>query len=207
MAEIVTESYGTTGADWLYRGYCGQGNVVELLDSLSGRTAVICGGAQGVFQEVAPYEKADVVIFAANDVGMYLPRLDHWVSLHTPRLDHWVAVRRDQSGAPMGNMDFRVHDAGLHGVRDWYQWKNLRPVMALSGMFAAQVAWLMGCAKIILCGCPNDATPRFFETQARSRDAYVNVQRQIKDEMAFKPDFKAAIRSCSGWSREFFGAP
>jgi plasmid replication initiation protein len=64
----------------------------------------------------------------------------------------------------------------------------------------------MGCERIILCGCPNDRTPRFFETECEN-NAYVETQVQITREMSYKPEFKEALRSCSGWSREFFGGP
>ena len=100
-----------------------------------------------MFEEYDEVRQPGFLIFAVNDVGCYLAHVDHWVSLHTPRLDHWVEVRRDPTSRPMGNLDFHVHDAGLYGARTWYQWTGLTPLMALSGMFAAQVAYLMGCCR------------------------------------------------------------
>ncbi len=190
---------------WYHRGYTGLGNVEPLLDSCLGRTAIIAGSARGVFEEVDKIYERSSLVFAANDVGMYLPHVDHFVSLHTSKLDLWVAIRRDPASKAPGNLNFQVHDAGLFGERDWHQWRALTPLMALSGMFAAQIAYLMGCSPIILCGCPNDDTPRFFELEGRRDNAYRNVQYSIKQEMAYKPDFKAVIRSMSGWSKEFFG--
>ena len=192
------------GPSWESRGYCGQGNVDVLIDTLLGRTALVCGSGRGVFEDFDRVYDGSQVVFAANDVGMYLPHIDHFVSLHTTKLDHWVAIRRDDSSKGIGNKDFHVHDGGLYGPRDWYQWEALTPTMALSGLFAAQIAYLMGCERIVLVGCPNDSTPRFFEREGRN-GAYVNVQRQVTQEMAYKPDFKAAVRSVSGWSKEFFG--
>lgn len=205
---VHVENAALRGAHWFHKGYSGSGNVGPLLDDLQGRTAIVCGNAWGVFQEFDfIFRRADAsIVFAANDVGMYLPHVDHWVSLHASKLDHWVEIRRNPSTRGVGNKNFHVHDAGLHGPRDWYQWKGLTPLMALSGMFAAQIAYLMGCDPIILCGCPNDKTPRFWEMTCDNQ-AYVNTQYQIKQEMAYKPEFKKAIRSMSGWSKEFFGAP
>jgi hypothetical protein len=191
---------------WWNKGYTGAGNVEVLLDSLTG-PAIVAGNARGVFEDVekACAELGDLaVVYAANDVGVYLPRVDHLVSLHGPKLAHWVALRRDDTSRPNGNNDFKVHDAGFHGKADWYQWKDLTPVMSLSGYFAAQIAYLMGCSPIVLCGCPGDATPRFWERTC-TNPGYVQSQQSIREEMGYKPEFKKAVRSMSGWSREFFG--
>ena len=193
---------------WEHKGYTGGGNVAGLLDSLSGRPAIIAGNARGVFEEV---ERARqhlgemVVTYGVNDVAVYLSRLDHMVSLHTTKLVLWAELRRDGYSRPTGNVNFQLHDAGLMGPHLWNQWKDLTPTMSLSGMFAAQIAYLMGCSPIVLCGCPTDGTPRFWELQSDNHD-YTRSQKTIMDEMSFKPDFKAAVRSMSGWSREYFGS-
>jgi hypothetical protein len=207
-SEVNAISAGSLGAGWESKGYFGGGNVEEILDSLSGQAAIIAGSAKGVFDEVeaATAILQRVNIFAVNDVGVILPHVDHFVSLHTPKLVHWVELRRDETSAGYGNRDFRVHDGGLYDKREWYQWKALTPTMSLSGMFAAQIAYLMGCHLIVLCGVPCDSTPRYWETGTSTKNTgYQNSQRQIREEMAYKPNFKSRVRSMSGWSREFFG--
>lgn len=196
------DRYGST---WERKGYCGSGNVAPLLDSLVGRTAIVCGNAKGVFEEVESIYCRDALYFAVNDVGMYLKRIDHWVTLHATKMPHWVAIRNDVFCKYPGNREFKTHTHGSENTD--YDWFGLTPIMALSGMFAAQIAYLMGCESIILCGCPNDDTPRFFESKAMNGQAYISVQDQIKKECGFKPEFKKAIRSMSGWSKEFFGCP
>jgi hypothetical protein len=145
------------------------------------------------------------IIYAANDVGVYLPHVDHMVSLHTPKLDHWVGLRRDATSKGYGNKDFRVHDGGLYDEREWHQWTGLTPIMALSGLFSAQIAWLMGCSPIVLCGCPTDDTPCFWQYDGIANVAYVRVQGQFKAEVDRNPEFKKALRSMSGWSKEYVG--
>jgi len=192
---------------WEAKGYHGAGNVGELIDSLASRPAIIAGNGKGVFDEVEEaYTSVGnmAVVFSANDVGVYLPVVHHMVSLHGPKLMHWVELRRDSTSRPNGNNDFRVHDAGLHGKADWYQWEHLTPIMSLSGYFAMQIAYLMGCFPIVLCGCPGDSTPRFWETKGVN-PGYVRSQQQIKEEMGYKPDFKKVVRSMSGWTRSYFG--
>jgi hypothetical protein len=204
------EAYGST---WQAGGYAGQGNVRELLGSLTGRSAIVAGGAAGVFEEVAVVEAAipDAVIFAANDVGIYLPRLDHWVSLHADHLGVWKAVRwlhaKDKE-------ETKYHGEAARPFVD-YVWEGLTPLFCLSGYFAMQVAFLMGCAPIVLCGCPGQPARRFFEAAPRADFGYGSgangsdkgVREQIEKEMERVPEFKAVVRSCSGWTAEFFGRP
>ena len=193
----------TFGNTWEHRGYVGSGNVHALLGSCLGRRALVCGGAQGVFEDVEKIIQKDDLVFASNDVGMYLPRLDHWATLHYMKMPHWRAIRDDAFSRQIGNTDYKTHSHGSEKAH--YDWFGLTPILPLSGLFAAQIAFLMGCNPIILVGCPNDQTPRFFETKAI--EGYATVQKTIRSEMAFKPEFKKVIRSVSGWTKEFFGAP
>jgi len=191
---------------WESGGYTGEGSEA-LLGELRGQPAIVAGNAKGVFEEVKAAQSAmgRCVIFGANDIGVYLSHVDHMVSLHTPKLDHWVGLRRDATSKGYGNKDFRVHDGGLYGEREWHQWTGLTPMMALSGLFAAQIAWLMGCNPIVLCGCPTDTTSCFWQPDATINGGYQKVQSQFKAEVNRNPEFKAALRSMSGWTKEFLG--
>lgn len=191
---------------WESGGYTGVG-CEDLLGELRGQPAIIAGNARGVFEEVKAAESELVrpIIFACNDIGVYLSHVDHMVSLHTPKLDHWVGLRRDATSKGYGNKNFRVHDGGLHGDREWHQWTGLTPMMALSGLFAAQIAWLMECSPIVLCGCPTDSTPCFWQPYETVNGGYSKVQSQFAAEVNRNPEFKAALRSMSGWTKEFLG--
>lgn len=180
-----------------------------LIDSLRGHAAIVAGSGLGVFDEVTRARAAlgEPVVFAVNDVAVLLPRVDHMVSLHTPKLNHWVALRSDETSKGYGNRDFKVHDGGIYGAMPFYQWRGLVPMMALSGYFAMQVAYLMGCDPVVLCGCPGDITPCFWQAEQSSM-VYARIsQTQIIDEMKYKPEFRKVVRSMSGWTREFFGQP
>lgn len=191
-------------------GYSVGGNVEGLIDSLRGRPALVCGGAEGVFDEinaVLPKLK-DPVIFAANEVGMSLEPLDHWVTLHVNNLREWRAVRWLHG---VGS-DLKYHSISESPWID-YHW-NIVPLFALSGYFAMQIAHLMGAGQIILCGCPGNANRRFFERLPKPDFGYgagsghsdKGIREQIVNEMARLPEFKNKVRSMSGWTREFFGS-
>lgn len=202
---------GNYGATWEAAGYAGSGPAEEFIDSLLGRPAVVCGGARGVFEDyrlVRHRYGEDLVVFAANDVGMYLPVLHHWCSLHTDNLGAWKQVRWLHARKEVT----KYHSTGERPFVD-YNWESIRPLFALSGYFAMQLAWLAGCRPIILVGCPGDATPRFFEQELPSNFAYGSgergsddgVREQVIHEMKRLPQFKAVVRSVSGWTKEFFG--
>ncbi len=193
---------------WEAKGYCGAGNVADLIDSQQGRPAIIAGNGRHVFEEVLRVsdssEYRDALSFAANDVGVYLPRVDYMVSMHSLKLEHWAALRQARSNTTKPR-DFEIHDGGIFGERPWYQWKDLTPLMGLSGYFAMQIAYLMGCEPIMLCGCPGDATPRFWELECNN-PGYVSSQRDLKAQLDARPKFKSSVRSMSGWTREYFGS-
>lgn len=205
---------GNYGATWEHAGYCGKGNVSDLLGSLRGRAAIVCGNAKGVFEEVEEVQGSrlkveDPVYFAANDVGMYLPHVDHWMSLHVDNLGAWKPVRWLH---PIPGENAKYHSIAQRPFID-YAWEGLTPLFCLSGYFAMQIAYLMGSERIILCGCPGSQVPRFFEAKVQANFGYgggstgndKNIQEQVVKEMKRLPDFKERVRSLSGWTREFFG--
>lgn len=228
MTEWNTPGMGTYGSTWQHAGYSGAGNVAGLLDSLRGRPAIVCGNAAGVFEELEEAKRllflaraltnngaiggtSEPVIVAANDVGMYLDVLDHWVTLHTDNLAAWKAVRWLHH---RGAESTQYHAPDEKPPVNWV-WSGLNPHFALSGYYATQIMWLMGCRPIVLCGCPGTPARRFFEAQPRADFGYgggqatsdQNIRRQVEQEMKRLPEFKRAVRSMSGWTREFFGAP
>jgi hypothetical protein len=199
-----TPGMGTYGSSWQAHGYSGNGNVSQLIDSEKGRPAIIAGGSFQVFSDLGVIEPKlnDPLIFAVNDVGMFLPKVDHWVSLHADNLRAWKAVRWLHAQPEQTKYHSYTCD------KEWYDWQDLNPLFALSGYFAMQIAWIMGCSPIYLCGCPGSYARRFFEASPKVDGVYDTlggIQQQVQDEMARLPEFKNSVRSLSGWTREFFG--
>ena len=211
MGIYRAQTFPGASSDWERRGYIGNGPVEGLFDSLAGRVAVVVGGGGRIEEILADAAEMTLayqaVVFAANDIGMYLTHVDHFVSLHGAKLAHWAGIRADKTSKPVYS-DFKTHTARATEGID-YHWTGLTPLMVLSGYFAMQLAWIMGAEKIILIGCPGDETKRFFDVQARPGARYheLGVRGQVMKEMARLPDFKSAVSSLSGWTREYFGAP
>lgn len=180
-----------------------------LLDTAVGRPAVVCGGGLHVMEELGTSLQLlkDPIIFAANDVGMFLPQLHHWVSLHSDNLPAWKSVRW---------LNAKPTDPAIHGdmKKPWidHAWEFLTPLFAVSGYYAMQIAWLMGCSPIVLCGIPGERQRRFFDVDfTLQRTDYGDgadsngVREQLTKEMERIPSFKATVRSMGGWTRGYFG--
>lgn len=204
------ESMGNYGATWEAHGYAGQGNVAQLIDTLHSRTVIICGNAITIFHDLERAQKQldKPVIFAVNDIGMYLPDVDHWVSLHADYLGAWKTVRWNRSNK--GEFT-KYHTYEAKPFSD-YHWESLTPPMALSGYFALQIAWIMGAELIVLAGCPGLAMRRFFEGEATlngygsgTQGSDKSIREQLINEMVRVPGFKKRVRSMSGWTKEYFG--
>lgn len=197
---------------WTAKGYSGPDSVGGLIDSLIGRIAVVCGNAQGVFEEYETVSECNPVVFAVNDVGVYLPKVDHWVSYHSDKLKVWEQAKLTGTVA---EKRWTSHTGGTRGADADYNWWGLEPTtFPLSGQLAMLIAFLMGAERIILCGCPNNGTPRFFESAPRvdgfkygagdtqsDKAVITTYERECKRV----PELKARVRSMSGWTYKFFG--
>ena len=203
------QSFAGLPTDWVCRGYRGSGQVEGLFDSLLGRTALVVGSGgtiEQIFDDVARFP--DAIVFAVNDIGMFLPRVDHFVSLHSEKLLHWAAIRNDGTSKPI-YPKFVTHTVRSHPAAINYHWEGITPLMPLSGYFAMQLAWVMGADLIILIGCPGDGTRRLFAASPKPGERYseLGIRKQIEDEMRRIPEFKRAVRSTSGWTKTMFGGP
>ena len=185
---------------WHFRGYSGNQDQIEsFIDSLSGRSAIVAGGAAGVLAEMAEAKGQldDPVIFATNDIGKVI-KWAHWVSLHP-----------DKFFSPGQAM---THTAFGNGAQ--FDWRIEPEHFPLSGYFAMQLAWIMGCDRIVLCGCPGEAGPRFdgsaneyagFGYGSGTTGSDSAVKSMLERTMKRLPEFKAAVRSMSGATKHFFG--
>ena len=211
MANFNTPTMGTYGSTWQCDGYSGCGNVADLIGTLRGRPAIVCGNAEGVFAELdrALRVLADPVIFGVNDVGMYLEPMHHWVSLHADNIAGWKVVRWLHHKY---QEDVKIHSTRLTEPVH-YAWDLLTPVFALSGYFAMQIAYIMGAESIVLCGCPGNPARRFFEREPRKNFGYgggtagsdKGIKEQLVKEMHRLPQFRSKVRSMSGFTQQFFG--
>ena len=102
---------------------------------------------------------------------------------------------------------FTVHGSQAHDGMPWvdHWWPDARGGGG-SAWGARKLAWLMGFDPAILCGCPlapgnyADHKPGVLMTQ----DAVID---QFRRQIEAEPEWREGVKSMSGWTREFFGAP
>lgn len=168
-------------------------------------TALCLGGAAGVQEEwTAALALGDFdLIVACNDVGAIWPgRLDAWVTMHPEHLTRWRDQRR-ANGYP---------DAArylVHGdyVPEWAELVEFRfpgqDNSGSSGLFAAKAALIdLWAGRGVLAGIPLINSPHFFDAE---QWAAAGGYREVWE--ALRPEYRARIRSMSGWTAHFFGLP
>ena len=120
--------------------------------------------------------------------------LTYATSLHVEKLDKWMNY---SNGA-------ETHSGQRTRTHPTYQW-HIHRDGGTTGLFAVLIGLLMGYDKIILAGCPTDASPRYFEDIPHPQFGLDT----IKDEWLRARDavFNGKVKSLSGRSREWLGEP
>lgn len=146
---------------------------------------------------------ADHEIAACNDAGCeYRGRMAFWATAHPDKFKAVWRHRTDHRG-PVFGMVGGIGAGVTHivGMRqDGGMWRGS------SGLYLAQIAvFELGYRRVILCGVPMDARPNAFRDEAGWSD---HKTYRAGWRLAFANDeFRAAVRSMSGWTRDNLGAP
>lgn len=180
------------------------------------RTCLILGGADTLHDDLAAYAGPRDGVVACNDAGAVWPGdLDAWVSFH-PRYwisKGWLAKRADAGFTPARRMFASdAKEAGKAaaetGVRiDLTEWafpgQAVPEASITSGFFAVKVALVdLGFDQAVLCGIPMTNGPHFFDPEP-----WMTARRYAKRLPNIPAEYRARIRSMSGETRKFFGAP
>ena len=174
------------------------------------RYAIVLGGAACVYDDIAQLLKMfhnegwPGLYIAANDIGVHWPLLDHWASFHVDKLVRWKEERA-RNGLPPA-----------YGTWGWQPGQQVDFVLypwsgGSSGMLATQVAIILGCTKIVLCGIPMTPTAHFPQSNEFKPETTVwaEADGHWKSWVRVHQQgwFEDRVRSMSGRTRELFGAP
>lgn len=175
--------------------------------------AMVLGGGQGVWDDVVAWEMAygkqwDGLIIAANDVGSHWPRvLHHWCTLHAEKMPNWIATRR-RYGFPGEFQTWGRRVGKTRGAPTWIEHSVMPWGGGSSGLLAVQVARILGCTKIILCGIPMEAVPHFAESLVHASDKpWTSCAGHWRAWMKCKAKYQAWTRSMRGETRRMLGGP
>ncbi|AZV00267.1 hypothetical protein GCM10017635_09520 [Paracoccus kondratievae] len=169
-------------------------------------TIALCiGGASCVHQDIA--DALDLFtpdfVVACNDAMTVWPgSLDAVVTLHPEKLPGWRTERLAR-GYPDAAR-YLAHGDALPGWIDLVEFRFPgQSNSGSSGLFTAKAALIdLGADIAVLAGIPLTRTPHFFDAdQWQAAGGYREVW------AALRPEYRARIRSMSGWTAEHFGRP
>ena len=180
------------------------------------RVCLILGGAECLWNDLAAFKGPWDGLVACNEAGAACPgELDGFATLHP---HYWLKkgwlAQRTAAGFPPAKRLF-AHDrkevpqveaaAGVAvTVTPWLFPGQAWPDASItSGIFAAKVALVdLGFDLGIFCGIPMTETPHFFDAEP-----WKTATRYAKRLPNIPAEYRNRLRSMSGATRDFFGAP
>ena len=141
-----------------------------------------------------------------NQMGIFMPNIQHWFTIHSSILPGWQDVRAD---AVRGlNSDYVTHSK-QGGVQTDVNW-TIRPHHGTtSGMAAIMVALCLGYERVVLAGIPADDTGHFYPADSMSETEFCETYGQYKGNWLELEHtaFDGRVRSLSGNTKKWFGTP
>lgn len=187
------------------------------------RAAIVIGGANCVsldFSSALELFTPDRV-YAVNDIGAHVEKIDVWCTLHPECLDFWEEQRRKRGldnnyeiVAPLIS-EVGIHiDKGRINRRVSYIWPGLNiDSSPSSGIYAAKVALEDGFDRVVLAGVPLTVEHGHFLPSSRNSKGEMRGK-VWKDCGAFVSGFNKSlpylngrVRSMSGYTKEILGKP
>ena len=180
------------------------GDLPSIAGTYSGE-CVIIGPAPGGFADAKRYCDARDIM-AVNDIGMYLPRLAHWVTPHADMFQAYRKIRSLRYTDPSVICHCKQGGEDLPSIK----WPISGHFGILGGPTAAIVAIGLGYRKVILAGLPASNTGHFYpdEIPAEFTERWDHGQQHVLDAWQRIADWAPGkIKSLSGNTRKIFGAP
>lgn len=168
-------------------------------------SAIVIGGADCVWDDVKAARalfEPDAFAVINDMIPLWPDRIDYVCSLHPEKVAEWLNQRHKKG------LDFHgevwchkiagprgiVHKGVDHHTEDW---------AGSSGLFAAKVLLEQGFDKIVLCGVPlvSESMHIVRKRHWSAAHAFRSGWQRNRKSIAHK------VRSVSGWTKEFLGAP
>lgn len=177
------------------------------------RYALAVGSAACVYDDVARVTALlgkPAAIYACNDIGCELERLDFWCTLHPEHMKRWREMRAER-GYPA---DYETiappkTEMAQHGV--WldqfdrhvsYVFPGMNS-SGSSGLYVIKVALDDGHRRVVAAGIPMTSAGKHFKRlgEWEARENFVVGWKHAL------PHIKDTVRSMSGWTKELLGEP
>ena len=144
---------------------------------------------------VKKYDEYDFMAIGVDCSDRVAFDIRHAASYHSNEFEQF-RLRRSRIG---GNLDYITHS---HEAPCDQKWPLVAPSphSGSSAFLGAQAGVGMGYKKIILCGCPMTGA----NNDPNKKERYDTFQ---KGWIKFVDMLQGRVRSMSGWTKEFLGAP
>lgn len=140
---------------------------------------------------------AGLAVMATNRAGLLYPGpIDHWTGYAD------LIWHLQQARARMDPNKMHLHSTTPYPKVFWWQIKRSGGTVA---MLAAKMGLDLGYTRVILAGCPLDNSGYFYGPPAGSA-YFINLAVHALWQ-AMAPDLEGRVRSLSGFTRQWLGAP
>lgn len=187
----------------IWRRLGGVGEAPSRLGMHNGSLLVL-GGGRNVYADWAKVRPWGGEIMCVNDIGAHVQEIvAHWVTLHPDYLPGWRAYRKGHCYGEGRAVVCHSHVAAA-GVDCVWSVDNLG---GTSGLFGAFVGLMLGYQQVVLAGVPMDRgghyfDPPWYETDFGDDPAVRSAWAWARDNI-----FAGRVRSLSGCTRDWLGAP
>lgn len=149
-----------------------KGLALELVHRHLGRAAVVCGGGESLPSQLARCSD-NAIYISANQHGCLARRCDYIMVVDG--IEDKSFTRPD--GTSYGLRDFGVPIISPRPAGDYWLFDQCAPS---SGVMAAWMAWIMGCAPILLAGIDCYQGPTYYhDPGAKSSGRALSLQRHL----------------------------
>ena len=208
--------HNITNPTWEYEGIKGDGKKPDCVGKHNG-VCVILACAEGVYQDYEEIKKIlsscgkGYTLLAVNDIACYVRDRVYALITSDPELaPGWINWRKKRFvyGPDARNVPLVFsQESGEHVD---VSWSGIGNQVGTSGMVAILMAICMGFDKIILGGMPLDwDKPHFFSPYVLKIPLSEQLLNKNSWEYAINklPTFAKKVRSISGLTKEWLGAP
>ena len=174
--------------------------------------ATVIGPGRDVKSELSSFQVRGHVI-AVTTVGIFLPRLHHWIMGVPRKMMAFKIARTAMRGVTNGHT--------THAKEEGYNGRDIDVLWPIAGLHtptaghtAAVITLLLGYAPVILMGLPADDSGHFYPDAPINPDGleqldYGERRGKYQDAWLWLRDnfFEGRVKSVSGNTREWLGSP
>lgn len=199
---------------WEVNGIVGRGESPPACAGTCKGLAVVIGTGRCMYEDLKIFkpEREGAQVVALNDAILhYADRVHHGVSLHPEHPPLWRALRHTHGCENSYVLTHASHEP-RHAICEhlWpdFVWPHIELATGgTSSLFAVMVALALGYEKVVLLGVPMDGTGHFYDPPWVNDQVFLAENIKMEWMWCRERKFRDRVKSVSGRTREWLGAP